>query len=533
MNYRALLSALFALTLSIHGMSPEAATIVAWRFEHDSLSYLQRAIDIAQQNKVNRIQLSGEIVHSVSAAVHDPERARRIRQVALSARQKEMTVYLSIREFQEISDGDKISLDNPEFWGKVRERYKALHEVLPEVDGLVLSVDGAELSIFDTVRIQSAMNGPARLSRLVAELDAVCRELDWDLWVRFPEVPPTEVDGIIQAISTTNKTVGVIIPALPYRSHPDAPGHPAIGRFADRRQIVEMDLGNSHYGKCLIPYCYPERVGKQISYALGKGVAGAVARVDCGHEHCVGTPNEINLFAFCRSLADPSTTTDRIWTDYLQMTFGEKEHKNFRFCLETTGEIIENTFLTLGSPFLNDESRIPDLNSASKDLERGALSAWIPALKKNEVLLKTITPTVAQSMVVEKDEAVAKCLEAHAALERARASAQVPVYIGLSAQLEMLEDTARLWRDLTDAYCAYQLWKQDSSETRRARLALSHHQLSSWLRYLQSVYGEGHPIFDTDRLDSFVQQIAPPPPPEPNPPANPAPGGQPSSAPPR
>jgi len=532
MNYRALLSALFALTLSIHGISPEGATIVAWRFEHDDLSYLQKVVDIAHQNGVNQIQLSGEIVNSVSAVVHDPERARRIRQVTLSAQQKEMAVYLSIREFQDISDGEKISLDDPGFWGKAHERYKALHEVLPEIDGLVLSVDSVELSIFDSARIQSAMNGAARLSKLVTELDTVCRELDWDLWVQFPEVPPTEVDRIIQAISSASKSVGVIIPALPYRSHPDAPDHPAIGRFADRRQIVEMDLGNTHYGRCLIPYCCPERVSRQISYALSKGAAGAVARVDCGHEHCVGTPNEVNLFTFCRLLADPSTTIDRIWTDYLQMTFGEKEHKNLRFCLESTGVIIEKTFLTQRLPFLNDESRIPDLKAASKDLESGALSAWIPNLKKNEVLLKTITPSVAQSMVVEKDEAVAKCLEAHAALERARASAQIPVYIGLSAQLEMLEDAARLWRDLTDAYCAYQLWKQDSSENRRARLALSHQQLSSWLRYLRSAYGEGHPIFDADRLDNFLQQIAPPPP-EPNPPVNPGPGGQPSSSPPR
>ncbi|MFH1742098.1 MAG: hypothetical protein ABIH23_24105, partial [bacterium] len=428
--------------------------------------------------------------------------------------QRDMTVFLWTRELQEIQPGGTVSLEDPAIWNALRERYRKLHEAIPDVDGLVLSLEDADLSLFDTKRIVTSMDPAARLTKLVDELGAVCREVDWDLWVRTPGEKPDDLEWVARGIANTNPTIGVLTPIVPYKWHPKSPYHPAIGAFPNRRQLVELDLGNLNFGRCLVPYCDPELVCKQLSYALGKGAVGAVARVDCGEDHCLGSVSEISLFAFGAYLHKPQTTVDSIWSDYLRAAFPNEDHQHLKTCLQATKDIIERVFLSQGSMFLNDESRIPDLSIASRFLNDDSLSVWDPTAVKDERLLRYLTSKTAQSLVAEKDEAVARCLEAQAGLERARASIRVSNYIALSSQLNLLEDAARLWRDITDAYCAYTLWKQDPSEQRRGRLALSHNHLSSWIGYLRRLYGSGHPIFDARRLEKLVEEVAPPPPPE-------------------
>ena len=504
---------LFAGALTI-GPVAGADTIVGWQFEDGRLPYLQRAIEEAGKNNVNHIQFSPAIVHSVSDFIGNAERLREIRQATLAARQKEMTVFVWTRELQDIPAGTRVSLEDSDVWNALHERYRKLNTALPGIDGLVLSLEEADVSLFDTKVVVSTVDRSARLTKLIDETHSICSELDWDLWVRVFADRPEDLEWVIKGISDANPAVGVLIPIVPYEWHPTGPFHPALGKFAGRRQIVEFDLGNRNFGRSLVPYCYPDRIRDQLIYAREKGVVGAVARVDCGRDHCLGSPCGVNLVAFSRYLRQPDASIDLVWSDYLSDSFGSRDYKQLRDCLEPTKDIVEHVFLSQGSLFLSDESRIPDPAGAAARLADRGLAIWDPSYRATERKLRTITSKVAQSLILEKDEAVARCLEARSTLERARASIPVSVYILLSSQLSILEDAARFWRDLGYAYCAYQLWTQDRSEKSRARLAMSHTHLTSWSRYFRTVYGFGHPVFNVRRLEQFAEKIAPPPPPE-------------------
>ena len=500
-------------TLTVASVA-RADTIVGWQFQDARLPYLQAALEAASKNDVNHIQYSSDIVRSVSDFVGDTERLREIRQVTLTARQKGMTVFLWTWEIQDVPAGSKITLEDSTVWNALRERYRNLHSALPGVDGLVLSLEEADASVFDTRLVVSPMDRSARLTKMINEVYTVCADLDWDLWVRVFANRPEDLEWVTKGISEANPAVGVLIPIVPYAWHPKSPYHPALGKFSGRRQFVEFDLGNENFGRTLVPYCYPERIHDQLAYARGKGIVGAVARVDCGQDHCLGSACGVNLIAFNRYLREPDASIDSIWSDFLLNAFGSRDYKQLRACLEPTKEIVERIFLSQGSLFLSDQSRIPDPGGIAARLTDRGLSLWESSYEGSERQLRTITPKVAQSLVEEKDEAVARCSEARSALERARASIPVPAYIFLSSQLSILEDAARLWRDLADTYCAYHLWKSDRSEKRRARLAMSHAQLTSWSRYCRTLYGFGHPIFNIRRLEQFAGELAPPPPPE-------------------
>ena len=132
----------------------------------------------------------------------------------------------------------------------------------------------------------------------------------------------------------------------------------------------------------------------------------------------------------------------------------------------------------------------PSLEWVSKEIENRDLSKWDPSYAATERSLRYINSNIANALVKEKDEAVALVFGS-AGFVGARAGRSIPVstYIELSSQLSILEDAARLWRDIADCYCAYMLWKKSPSEKTEGRLALSHRQyLSSWSRYFARVY---------------------------------------------
>ncbi|MFH1740787.1 MAG: hypothetical protein ABIH23_17405, partial [bacterium] len=136
---RALISALHLVCLLLAMLSAaeprvNADTIIAWQFQDGHLAYLQRALDTAQKNHVNNIQFSCDIVRSASHAINNPELAREIRQAVLAAHQRDMTAFLWTRELQEIQPGSTVSLEDPAVWNALRERYRKLHEAIPDVD---------------------------------------------------------------------------------------------------------------------------------------------------------------------------------------------------------------------------------------------------------------------------------------------------------------------------------------------------------------------------------------------------------------
>jgi len=500
-----------------------ADTIIGWEFEDGRLAYLQQAVELGRRHKINHIQLSSSIVRSVSDLISDSEQIREIRQVALSAKQGDMTVFLWTPELQNLPPS--VSIQDPATASIIRERYTRLHTALPAIDGLVLSVDPASLSPGQSA--SAAPEGAAALTSLLNLMHEVCAGVDWDLWVRLDARTPQELEWMTKGIADSNAAIGVFIPIVIYKWSPNSPYHPSLGTFGQRRQIVEFDLANRNFGRCIIPYSYPNRVREQLEYAKKKGAVGAVARVDCGKDHVVGSACAINLWTFCRFLRDPMTKLEHVWSDYLRETFGRGEEERLRTCFESTREIVERVFLSEGSQFLNDESRIPDLRGAENRLTEDGLSNWDPSFARTERDLLKMSTYTAGKLVKEKDEAVARALEVRAVLERARSGITVSGYIAMSSQMSILDDTARLWRDITYAYCAYRIWKQNEQDkTATDRLRLAHQHLSSWSTYFVTVYGADNPIFSAERLAVFCDKIQPPPPPQQEQPASSTPPGQ-------
>ncbi len=510
----------FLLSLVCFSALPAGAdTIIGWEFEDGRLPYLQQAVEIGRKHKINHIQMSSSIVRSVSDLVADSEKVRELRQVALAAKQGDMTVFLWAPELQDLPPG--ASIRDPLTANRIRERYTRLHTALPAIDGLVLDLDPGSLSG------TSASERAGALTTLVDLLHGVCSGVDWDLWVRLDAKTPDELEWMTKGVTDSNPSIGVFVPIVIHEWSPKSPYHPALGTFGERRHIVEFDLANRNFGRCILPYCYAERVAEQLKFAREKGAVGAVARVDCGRDHVIGSACAINLWTFCRFLQNPSTSLETVWSDYFRETFGKSDQEQLRACLESTDEVVERVFLSEGSLFLSDESRIPSLKGAQNRLSEEGLSNWDPSFGRTERNLLKMSTYTAGKLVKEKDEAVARALEARAVLERARSGVTISGYIAMSSQMSILDDAARLWRDIAYTYCAYQIWKQnESDESARNRLELAHKHVSSWSKYFVTVYGGDNPIFSAERMAVFCNEIEPPAPPEQKESATSTPPGQ-------
>ena len=101
--------------------------------------------------------------------------------------------------------------------------------------------------------------------------------------------------------------ITVISKPEPQDFQPFYPHSPAVGAFGRTPQILEMDLNGEYWGQSLIPVSQVGYLRYRFRYGVNKGIVGAVGRIDTNANAALGTPNEINLFAFSRLLSKPET----------------------------------------------------------------------------------------------------------------------------------------------------------------------------------------------------------------------------------
>ena len=360
--FQYLLFALIFLSFNLTGQEPKQ--IRGWNILSDSFEDDLVTISAAKSYNINHLQLSHDLVMDLRE-IRDPKRQKLVNDLIGEAHRAgigEVVVWdhalYDLKYYpDEFKTGPKgtINLDNPAFWEWFREDYRALMNLAPEADGVVLTFieTGARAENQFSVNLKS---GPEKLAAVVdAVAGVVCDELGKQLYIRtfaYTNAEYLNTIGCIEHIK--NNKVRLMMKETPHDFFLTHPNDIYAGTI-DRPTIMEFDACNEFNGQGVIANTWPEYIIRRWSDLIKRpNVIGYVARTDrYGDTRLVGTPNEILLYALKQYSEDQTVTSGIIADEFISDRYGKKSVRYLRPAFSMAYDIVSSSIYTLGTNVAN------------------------------------------------------------------------------------------------------------------------------------------------------------------------------------
>lgn len=376
----------FILLLVITGCKENESEIRGWIILSDNMDNAITTIKAARDYKINHLQLSHHIVHDLMEVRQEPVRHQVNKLTRLAHKEGIGEVLIWDHSFYNLDyypdqyrtgPGGTIDLDNPHFWEWYKQDYREMLDLVPEIDGLILTFieTGAYAEKQYSVNLETNEEKLAAVVNAVA--DIVINERGKKLYIRtfaYTEAEYATTIGCINYIK--NKEVILMMKETPHDFFLTHPDNAFIGEI-DRPTIVEFDTGNEYSGQGVIANTWPEYVMKRWTNFLKRpNVIGYVARTDrYGTTKVVGTANEILLYALKRTTENPEVTPDQIYDEFITARYGEKALIPVKSAFQKAYDIVSSSLYTLGTNISNHSALNYDPYSSS--YSRHVSGKWI------------------------------------------------------------------------------------------------------------------------------------------------------------
>ncbi len=515
---------------------PNALPYRCWQFQAHDWFALADAIPKAAAAGINRIQLSHEIIMNAEQLWEGEGHEQRLEFVNNAielAHEHGLKVDAWTHELSGVperllTEDDRCKL-GPELWKWLDEKYERLFKKAPGLDGLVLSLSGADYPIYRLDKIITSRSPHITIAHLVEAMNKVCRRHGKLLTVRT--FTPEEVQrGLIQAglraharrpTSEANPESLIFMTQCVPRGSPIFPYHKLLGEFKGRPpQIVEIDLGQRNTGENKLPYCAVEYVYHVLKYARERGVVGAVARVDDLHRHALGTPSEVNIDAFSRLLLDDSKTPDELLFAWTANRYGPEAGPPIARALRRTYDVTNIALFPLQHSLMVD-GRVPSWEEALLQLtqsEQTWVRHWIksPELDRAHDDLTRPDDDTFRRLDSEADLARGFIKQSVKDLNEARPHLEPADFDELRSAFERAGDTLEMTHTLaTVFYESLRLKNLEESgastptalDAARRGIAEDLTKLSNWADRIERVHGPDYEPGNPARIRRFVRDI--------------------------
>ena len=360
-------------------------TIQGWNILTSNDSIALKVIERSKDYNVNHLQLSHRIVMDLKD-VKDPAVAAKVNMLTKLAHEKnikEVTIWdHALYHLDYYPDKFKtgpngtINLDNPQFWEWIKEDYREMLKLVPEIDGIVLTFIETGAHVEDQYS-EVLKTEEEKLAAMVDTLASIMiDEYDLKLYVRTFMYTKAELRSMMKAINLiSNKNVIVMTKEAPhdfFLTHP-------VSSFVENIEapvLIEFDAAHEYNGQGIIASIFPEvHLKRWEYYSKLPNVIGYVIRTDRKNTTTVfGNPAEINLFALDKAVKMKDTSTDSIYDEYISKKYGVECIPYLKPAFKLAPEIILSTLYTLGLP-LNTHSRLDIENDGA--YQRHVSGKWL------------------------------------------------------------------------------------------------------------------------------------------------------------
>lgn len=380
-------------------MTVDAPTSVAsWVLLSADPETVVRNLDAAVAFGVGEVQLSHDLVSRLSE-LRDEALLSRLRAAMAEADARGLRVLIWSNEF----DGTVAVCFDPAdpIWAARRQAYRHAFELLPGLDGVVLTFGSAnpppwlagcvcgyclDLPSDEPPATRPFMvpPPPTRIRQIVENVhDLVTGELGQLVYVRTFIHEPVEQAWMLEGLSAiaSERTFVQMSKDVPNDWQPYYPLDPAIGAVPGRPVVMEVDAAGEYWGLSELPFPAVGYFERRVRAARERGAIGYAARVERGSSSSLATPNEVNLRAMATFFEDPAATPAEVYAAWLPGRYGVSDPEALTVLAtlhERAFDVARKMFYQLGFWTLEKGSGLPDSCRAPALLDSRANDAWDP-----------------------------------------------------------------------------------------------------------------------------------------------------------
>lgn len=347
---------------------PDGAPVRGWTILSSSARGAREVIAAAPGYSINHLELSQEIVSDLRE-LRDPRKRANVAALMASAHAAgipEVVVWdhpLYDLDYYparfRTGPGRTLNLDAPAFWSWFRDDYNAMLDLIPGVDGVVItfieSAGHAELQ--SSALLTTADQRLAAVVNAVA--DVVIGQRHLNLYVRiFPNdrLRDPRLTGPVALIARPQ--VRLMIKPFPLDYFLTAPDESYIGTFS-HPTVAEYELTGEFNGEGSVPNTFvDDLIARCREINRRPHVIGYTIRTDrLGESRLVGRPGEISLLTVKRAGEDPGVTADQVYDEFITAKYGAAAVPQVKAAFRNAYDVVTSGYYTLGLP-LSDHSKM-------------------------------------------------------------------------------------------------------------------------------------------------------------------------------
>lgn len=357
--------------------------VQGWNILSNQEDLARMVIDSSENYSINHLQLSHHIIMDLRHA-KNPQRAAMVNRLTDQAHEagvEEVCIwdhalyYLDYypKKFRTGPDS-LLNLDNPEFWSWIKNDYREMLDLVPNIDGVILTFIETGAHVEDQYS-EVYQTEEEKLAAMVDTLASVIiDERDLQLYVRTFVYNKAELSSMLKCINLVkNPKLRVMTKEVPhdfFLTHP-------VAEFVSRIKfptIIEFDAAHEYNGQGIVASAFPEvHLSRWNFYKSLPNVIGYVARTDRqGNTTIINNPAEINLYALNQAYSDQA---DPDWySSFICKNYGCEAAEFLVPALKLSQPIISSSFYTLGIN-INSHSRLHWLDNSS--YQRHVSGKWM------------------------------------------------------------------------------------------------------------------------------------------------------------
>ncbi|MDD4225210.1 MAG: hypothetical protein WCY58_01985 [Mariniphaga sp.] len=262
--------------------------VQGWNILSDDEKLAEMVIEHSRDYSINHLQLSHHLIMDLRHA-KNPARAARINRLVNRAHEAGIPKVLIWdhmlypldyypEEFR-TGPGNLIDLDNPEFWAWIKNDYREMLRLVPEIDGLILTF------IETGARIENQYSRVLKTpqEKLAAMIDTISSliidEKGLELYVRTFFYTRQERENMLNCLNLIqNEGLRVMTKEVPHDFFLTHPSASYVGNIKFP-VIIEFDAAHEYNGQGIIASIFPDlHLKRWESYKKLPNVIGYVAR---------------------------------------------------------------------------------------------------------------------------------------------------------------------------------------------------------------------------------------------------------------
>jgi hypothetical protein len=304
-----------------------------------------------------------------------------------------------------------VSTDNQTLWTGLDGRYEwMLHDAIPNVDGLCLTVVETQVRATDT----------GVMLKLVDLINGKCRKYNKSLMVRTFVWYPDEFANVMLAVNQLPRDMVIMSKYVPQDWNLRGMDASEIGNVGGRPQIIEYDAAGEYFRRNAVANCMTDLLKRHFDYDMSKGILGICVRVDREDDNVLEQPNEVNLWTLGMLAGGASDNLDEIWKAWTTNRFGAAAAAGVTKALRPSGEVVAEA-LSIGNFSFGDTRRYPP-PLGDEDVY-GQLHQnwwWDEKYADEHAKAETGDPEFTAQVKAAKDRAMAQAVQCLADLEAVR-----------------------------------------------------------------------------------------------------------------